>query len=69
MKKFTSILCLAFTILVGSMGISTSADFQKGLDAYRNGDFASALREWRPLAEKGDVAAEGKMGHAKAASP
>ena len=30
-----------------------SADFQKGLTATQNGDFATALREWTPLAEQG----------------
>jgi hypothetical protein len=26
-------------------------DFQKGLAAYDTGDFATALQEWKPLAE------------------
>ena len=33
--------------------MSASADFQKGLTAYKSGDFATALREWKPLAEQG----------------
>ncbi len=31
------------------------ADFQAGLDAYARGDYATALKEWRPLAEQGDA--------------
>ena len=29
------------------------ADFQAGLDAYKKGDYATAAKEWRPLAEAG----------------
>ena len=32
-----------------------SADFQKGKTAYQNGDFATALREWKSLAEQGNT--------------
>ena len=35
--------------------MSASADFQKGLTAYNSGDYATALREWTPLAEQGDA--------------
>ena len=38
------------------------ADFQAGEDAYDRGDFASALEEWRPLADQGDVFAQEKLG-------
>ena len=41
---------------------SFSADFQKGLDAYNRGDYQSALREWRPLAEQGNAYAQGNLG-------
>ena len=33
-------------------------DFQKGFEAYNNGGYATALREWRPLAEAGDAYAQ-----------
>jgi hypothetical protein len=32
-----------------------AADFQKGLDAFDSGDYATALKEWKPLAEQGNV--------------
>ena len=28
-------------------------DYQKGVEAYERGDYATALREWRPLAAQG----------------
>ncbi len=29
-----------------------AADFQAGTEAFNRGDYASALKEWRPLAEQ-----------------
>jgi len=40
----------------------TSGDFQKGLNAYKSGDYATALREWKPLAEQGNASAQKNMG-------
>ena len=53
MKHLTRTICLTLAILLGSMGTSWGADFNKGLAAAQSGDFATALREWRPLAEQG----------------
>ena len=39
-----------------------SADFQKGLDAAERGDYATALREWEPLAKQGDADAQNNLG-------
>ena len=33
------------------MGMSASADYQKGLTAAQGSDYATALREWTPLAD------------------
>ncbi len=38
------------------------ADFQAGVEAYEQGDYATALREWRPLAEEGDAEAQFYVG-------
>ncbi len=37
-------------------------DFQKGFEAYQRGDYATALREWRPLAEQGAADAQYALG-------
>jgi TPR repeat protein len=37
-------------------------DFKTGLEAYNRGDFAAALAEWQPIAEKGDPNAQYNMG-------
>ncbi len=38
------------------------ADFKAGLQAYAEGDFAAAEREWHPLAESGMVEAQYNLG-------
>lgn len=38
------------------------ADFQAGLDAYNHGDFATALKEWQPLAEQGEANSQYNLG-------
>jgi len=38
------------------------ADFQAGMDAYYQGDYATALKEWRPLADQGDAVAQNNLG-------
>jgi len=62
MRKLTAILCLTFAVLLGSTGVSWSADFQKRYAAYQSGDYATALREFRPLAEQGDANAQFNLG-------
>ena len=37
-------------------------DFDKGLAAAQSGDFATALKEWRPLAEQGNAGAQHNLG-------
>ena len=38
------------------------ADFSEGWAAYQRGDFATAMREWRPLAEAGNAVAQYNLG-------
>lgn len=62
MKKLTTILCLTLAVLLGSAGMSWSADWNKGLTAYRSGDYATALREWTPLAKQGYAFVQHNLG-------
>jgi TPR repeat protein len=60
MRKITlTILAILFCL---NSNIVWSADFQKGLTAARSGDFATALREWKPLARKGFARAQYNLG-------
>ncbi len=38
------------------------ADFEADMEAYKGGDYTTALREWRPLAEQGDANAQFNLG-------
>jgi TPR repeat protein len=38
------------------------ADFAKGLDAVQKGDFVTALKEWKPLAEQGNSTVHHNLG-------
>jgi uncharacterized protein len=38
------------------------ADFAAGLTAYQKGDYTTAAKEWRPLAEEGDAATQFNLG-------
>lgn len=62
MRNLTAAICLTIALLLGSAGVSWSADFEKGVTAYESGDYATALREWTPLAEQGDVYAQFNLG-------
>jgi uncharacterized protein len=62
MKRLTATLCLTLAVLLGSVGMSESADFQKGLTAYKFGDYATTLREWKPLAKQGNAIAQTILG-------
>ncbi len=48
--------------LVFMLATPVLADFQAGLDAYKRGDYDTAMTEWRPLAEQGDADAQWFLG-------
>lgn len=51
--------------LVLSLSLAAAVDagpFEDGVAAYKRGDYAAALRFWRPLAEQGDAAAQFNLG-------
>jgi hypothetical protein len=59
MKKLIATLCLMIAVLLGSVGAGANFNFW---EAYKNGDYATALREWKPLAKQGDPFAQTIMG-------
>ena len=66
MRKLTVIFCLTISVLFGISGISESGNLQKGATAAKIGDYATALREWTPLAKQGNKEAQyfiGSMYH------
>jgi TPR repeat protein len=62
MNRFLAPICLTIAVLLGSAGVSESADYLKGYTAYQSGDYATALREWTPLAKQGNANAQTNLG-------
>jgi TPR repeat protein len=60
MKRTLVALALMFVANLAAM--PARADFESGLEAYTVGSFEQAAREWAPLAEKGDAAAQYHLG-------
>ena len=52
-------LCAGFTL---GLTAPAWAGVNEGVAAYNRGDFATALREWRPLAEQGVAEAQFNLG-------
>ena len=61
MKRLLTTLVI-LTGLIGSGGAVWAQDLNKGLKAAQSGDFATAMKEWKPLAERGQVAPQYNLG-------
>jgi len=57
---------LAALLLLTLAAPASGQDFEKGLRAYEQRDYATALSEWRPLAEQGNIDAQYRLGMAYA---
>ncbi len=56
--------CVALLIVWVAFATAPAfADFQKGYDAFNKGDYATALREFHPLAEQGDAISQYNLGY------
>ena len=57
------LVMIGMAISVMSIGqYVMAADFDKGMKAYRSSDYATAMAEWRPLAEANHAAAQSNLG-------
>ena len=53
---------IALVLSIACLSMAACDDFQEGRDAYLRGDYATALHEWRPLAEQGNTRAQYYLG-------
>ncbi len=60
MRALRVVVVLVLTLALPATVLA--ADYQAGLEAYQRGDYATALKEWRPLAEQGDARAQHLLG-------
>ncbi len=61
MKNPLTLSILPAALLLGTLACS-SQDYQIGVDAAKRGDYATALREWKPLADQGHAGAQFNLG-------
>ncbi len=58
MRWATVVLALVVVLAAAPAG----ADFKAGAEAYQRGDYATALTEFRPLAQQGNAEAQNNLG-------
>jgi TPR repeat protein len=58
-KRLALALVLALLVALPA----TAQDYLKGFRAFKRGDYAAALKEWRPLAEHGHLKAQNRLGN------
>ena len=51
-----------FILVVGASGVAVAGPFEDGFAAYARGEYGTALKLWRPLAEHGDANAQRNLG-------
>jgi uncharacterized protein len=61
-KGMTRITTVLVTVLSLAFTPLAAQDHQRGVDAYNAGDYATALREWLPLANQGHAYAQYNVG-------
>lgn len=54
----------AASAMAACVAVPALADVKTGVDAWQRGEFAAAVQEWRPLADKGDPDAQFNLGQA-----
>ncbi len=52
---------MTFALVVVLVAVPAWAGFQAGKEAYYRGDYVTALKDWRPLAEQGFASAQNNL--------
>ncbi len=61
MRAFRAAVVLVLALALPAPVLA--ADLEAGVEAYDRGDYATALKEWRPLADQGDAKAQFYLGN------
>ena len=62
MSKLLRLFLILSIISICFTDVSNASNIRKGIEAYQNGDYATALQEWLPLAKLGDADAQFSVG-------
>ena len=62
MKHAIKSVVLGLSLVLANGNVAYAQDSQKAQQAYENGDYAIALKEWRLLAEQGNADAQYNLG-------
>ena len=62
--RLWTLAAAASLAVVAGGGVALAQDTQRGIEAWRTGDYDAAVRLWRPLADRGDADAQYNLGHA-----
>jgi len=60
MRKLIALIVVGVVLSIAP--VATAGPFEDGIAAYQRGDFATALKLWRPLAEQGNAQAQNQVG-------
>src|SRR5215813_1523849 len=60
MRKLIALIVVGVMLSIAQ--VASAGPFEDGLSAYQRGDFATALKLWRPLAEQGNAQAQNQVG-------
>ena len=63
MTTLLNTILLTVAVLLGSSQAGLAQDWGRGNEAYESGDYATALKEFRPLAEQGHPGAQRSLGY------
>jgi TPR repeat protein len=62
LTMIVAIACFATTVILDARAGTDDDEFRQGLSAFNTGDYATALKLWRPLAERGEPRSEAGIG-------
>jgi TPR repeat protein len=62
MSRIFKVAVAALILAAGFAGSAAAGPFEDGEAAFRRGDYGSAIRLWRPLADQGHVGAQFNLG-------
>ena len=62
LKAKSYAVAVMIALLLGIVQWASAGPFEDGLDAATRGDFATALKLWRPLANQGNAEAQAYLG-------